>query len=149
MTDLEIQHHFPLGRHTARYESPRMKLFATTPDPNEARRYYEDMAQGRLTDVSMEGFGRVGRVVKRRGYTVLSKGRAKQPIVKLVTPTAMATEQARARLSKIKKRKPKTKQRQPITKKRSGRSKKKATRAGERKKTFQSASRRRSDNFSK
>lgn len=143
-----------------------MKLVTKTPDPDAVRRYYRDMAEGKLpsSNVVMEGYGRLGRMVKRRGYGQIhfSGNGVKEPVVKLVTPTAMATEQAKARImqgkkktrrrrSKITKRKSKP---QPIRKKLNGggwRVKKQKTnikRQG-RKKTNHSASRRSRDNFSK
>lgn len=127
-----------------------MKLLATTPDPNDVRQYYKDMAEGRLAKVDMEGFGRLGRVVKRR---VLIGGRVEQPIVRLVTPTAMATERARAQVRKRrapaqKNQSIKKKQNQPIKKKEKA-PQKKGTKGGKLPKVRQSAARSRRDNFSK
>lgn len=125
------------------------------PDPGTVKQHYEAMVQGKLSNKSggMEGYGRLGRLFKNRGYTVSSGNGIKQPIVKLVTPTAMATEQARAQLvsvrkSRLQSRKPK---KRPMKKKQKGKGqkKKKSTSGHGRKKSLQSASRRRPDNFSK
>ncbi len=72
-----------------------MKVYATTPDTGAVRRYYEDMADGKLTQYSTRTTGR-GRVRHRVRYS--AQGGRKGPTVQLVTPVAMATNQARARL---------------------------------------------------
>lgn len=107
-----------------------MKIYATAPDTETVRSHYKAMVEGRLpaSDDPRNGYGRLGRVFRRRGYTGTSGGGSspRNPTVQLVTPAAMAAEQARAQLGR---RKTVGKKRKRVTAKRGGKPAKRKTRS--------------------
>ena len=89
-----------------------MILLPTIPDLETVRKHYREIAEGKRTDHVGYGKRRLSGTQKRHGYTFVSS--RKQPIVQLVTPIAMAAEQARAKLVKSAKT-------APLKKKKTGR----------------------------
>ena len=85
-----------------------MRVYGTIPDAAEVLRYYRDMAEGKLKQPTQRtdiGFGRQRKkLFERRGYSDAYRMK-NTPIVKLVTPVAMAAEQARAKLDQSAKNK--------------------------------------------
>ena len=132
------------------FDSNGMRLYPRIPDPESVKKHFQMMADGKLTPHYGHG-RRLGG--SRDSYA------SRQPKVQLVTPTAMAEEQARARLGQVKRR---TKTSRPIkrrktsrpikkrktTKKRVGKGRPKTIKRKQKKKKSHSRSRRRRDNFS-
>ena len=74
-----------------------MRLYPRIPDAESVKQYYMRMAEGKLPATEHYGSGRrLGGSNSRTGYTFSST--PKQPVVRLITPTAQAEQQARAQL---------------------------------------------------
>ena len=75
-----------------------MKLYPYIPNDESVRRHFVDMAEGR----EQIGYGAKGK------YTLLNRI-SKVPNVRLITPTAMAVEQAKSQMKHQRKVKPNVK----------------------------------------
>lgn len=81
-----------------------MKLYPYTSNPEAVKQHFIAMAKGKLTRPDQTGYGQRRR--KRFQYSLLNtrdstpKFRQLDPVVQLVTPAAMAVEQATAKMSK-------------------------------------------------
>ncbi len=113
-----------------------MRLYPRIPDPESVKKHFQMMADGKLTPHYGHG-RRLGGA--RDNYA------SRQPMVQLVTPTAMAEEQARARLGQVK-RQTRRKTSQSIKRLKKGRPK--TIKRKQKQKKSHSRSRRRRDNFS-
>jgi len=125
--------------------SIRMKLAATRWDPAVLRQHFLNQANG---TARMYYGGRGSRRIlggrTPSGYTIVKQS---TPTVKLVTPTAMAAEQAKAKLL------PANSSKYPIREQKrrktmNNNNRKKSTKAGPKRKKIHHQSRRRRDNLS-
>jgi hypothetical protein len=84
-----------------------MRLYPRIPDAESVKQHYIRMAEGKLPHTEHYGSGRRLGGARSR-YTFISSA-PKEPVVRLVTPTAQAEEQARALLGQTRKQSSKRK----------------------------------------
>ena len=105
------------------FTSCKMRVYAIPVSLEEARKHYKDMAEGKLQNPPVIGYEKLGRLFAGMS-TSSHTGGGRSPVLQkleLVTPVAMATEQARAKIKIVRRMGIKKKKTRNTTKKKNQR----------------------------